>query len=160
MEQKRQKALDMIERMKLQASENIQMGSELYIMHAKCAVEFADLLTELLTTEATSSPKAEIPADAPIRVTVECDGKTNIYNTRASFFAIIDPKDGNPIVDFCTRNASTMQELMIYIALMQTCNELGEENNFKKIYEQGLKEGLFQKKIDLTAQEGGANDDN
>ena len=153
MEQKRQKALDMIERMKLQASENIQMGSELYIMHAKCAVEFADLLTELLTTELIAEPSP----DAPIRVTVECDGKKNVYNTMASFFAIIDQKDGNPIVDFCARNASTMQEFMIYIALMQTCNELGEENNFKKLYEQGLKEGLFQKKIDLTAQEGGDN---
>lgn len=65
MEQKRQKALDMIERMKLQASENIQMGSELYIMHAKCAIEFADLLTELLTTEATSAPKAAQADEAP-----------------------------------------------------------------------------------------------
>lgn len=157
MEQKRQKALDMIERMKLQASENIQMGSELYIMHATCAVEFADILAELLTSEPTSAPKAEPSQDAPIRVTVECDRKKNIYNTNGSFLAFIDPKDGNPTVNFCTRNITMMQEFMIYIALMQTCNELGEENNFKKLYEQGLKEGLFQKKIDLTAQEGGDN---
>ena len=157
MEQKRQKALDMIERMKLQASENIQMGSELYIMHAKCAVEFADLLTELLTTEATSAPEAAPSPDAPIRVTVECDGKKNIYNTNGSFLAFIDPKDGNPTVDFCTRNITMMQEFMFYVVLMQSCNLMAEKTNFKEFYEQGLKEGLFQKKIDLTAQEGGDN---
>lgn len=160
MEQKRQKALNMTERMKLQASENIQMGSELYIMHAKCAVEFADLLTELLTTE----PIAEPSPDAPIRVTVECDGKKNIYNTNGSFLAFIDPKDGNPTVDFCTRNITMMQKFMFYVVLMQSCNLMAEKTNFKEFYEQGLKEGLFQKKIDLTAQadeasKGGANHD-
>lgn len=157
MEQKRQKALDMAERMKMEATKRIEEGLQLYIMHATCAVEFADLLAELLTSEPTSAPKAEPSQDAPIRVTVEYDGKKELFETNAAFLSFIDPKDGNPIVDFCTRNASTMQEFMIYIALMQACNKLGEENNFKKLYEQGLKEGLFQKKIDLTAQEGGDN---
>ena len=57
-----------------------------------------------------------------------------------------------------------MQKFMFYVVLMQSCNLMAEKTNFKEFYEQGLKEGLFQKKIDLTAQadeasKGGANHD-
>ncbi len=158
MEQKRQKALDMIERMKLQASENIQMGSELYIMHAKCAVEFADLLTELLTTEATSAPKAEIPADAPIRVTVDIDGETRVYETNTMFLTTIDMTDGNPISDFRSRKASWREAYNIYLSLVQSADYIDEDGLFKKIYEKGLKERKF-KAIVLEESKGGADHD-
>ena len=164
MEQKRQKALDMIERMKLQASENVQMGSELYIMHAKCAVEFADLLTELLTTEATSAPIAEPSPDAPIRVTVEYDGKKELIETKAAFLSFIDKEDGDPTVNYVIRNGTGVDEFLIYASIIQYAEKLADGKDSKKVYEQGVKEGMFQKEVDLMAQtdeasKGGADHD-
>lgn len=153
MEQKRQKALDMADRMKLQASENIQMGSELYIMHATCAVEFADLLMELLTTEATSAPKAAPSQDAPIRVTVECDGKTKVYETIMMFLSTIDPKNKNLTAQFCSRNAREQDAFKMYMSLQKSCEVLDEDGLFKEIAKIADQENLYDiEKIDLMAQ--------
>ena len=161
MEQKRQKALDMIERMKLQASDNIEKGLELYIMHATCAVEFADLLTELLTTEATSAPKAEIPADANIRVRVDVINKREdrTYVTRMFFLVINHFNYNKMILHFSSVDPTKLDAYKIYVALLESAADLDEDGIFKKLYEQGLKEGFFQKKIDLTATEWGADHD-
>ena len=145
MEQKRQKALDMIERMKLQASDNIEKGLELYVMHATCAVEFADLLTELLTTEATSAPKSEIPADAPIRVTIECDGEKRVCETIMMFLALIE-SDGNVGAYFHSRNATEKHAFKIYSSLLKSADVLDEDGLFEELYD-AVGEKLFETKM-------------
>ena len=132
MEQKRQKALDMLERMKLQANENIEKGLSLYVMHATCAIEFADLMTELLTSGTTSAPKSEIPADAPIRVTVEGDGETRVYETNTMFLTTIDMTDGYPISDFRSRKAPLTDVYSIYLSLVQSADVIDDHSNKNK----------------------------
>ena len=133
MEEKKAKVLQQLQQMKDVSKQHIEDGIPFFVMHANCAIEFADLVMELLNAGANLK---EGEVGKPIQIEIRCVDRKENYQTKAALVVILG-KDENPEVHFITRECTVKEEFLMYVVSKHFVEKMEKDNiYFAEIYEE------------------------